>query len=97
MAEATLKSGTLTTAAHATDQAREIFAIPGAINNPQSRGSNSLIRSGATLVESAADVLTQLAPLLPSQLEIKRASKNTGHYDDDIPVSYTHLTLPTKA
>ncbi|MEM7255995.1 MAG: DNA-processing protein DprA [Pseudomonadota bacterium] len=97
VAEATLKSGTLTTAAHATDQSREIFAIPGAINNPMSRGSNSLIRAGATLVESAADVLTQLAPLLPGQAEFQQVPRQSADYDDDIPTGDTPLARVLRA
>lgn len=91
VAEATLKSGTLTTAAHATDQSREIFAFPGAVNSPQSRGSNSLLRAGATLVECAADILTHLAPLLPEKIEFKPLSKHTDGFDDDIPTGDTPL------
>ena len=58
--EAALRSGALITAQHAADQGREVFALPGSVRNPRSAGCHRLIRDGATLIESAADVLEQL-------------------------------------
>lgn len=62
--EAALKSGSLITAHEAVDQGREVFAIPGSINDPLAKGCHALIRNGARLVETAQQVVDELMPLL---------------------------------
>jgi len=72
--EAARHSGSLITARLAAEQGREVFAIPGSIHNPLSRGCHQLIRQGAKLVETADDIVSELAPL-------------AGHALQDIDVS----------
>ncbi|MBT8058129.1 MAG: DNA-processing protein DprA [Gammaproteobacteria bacterium] len=61
--EAGLRSGTLITARMAANQGRDVFALPGSIHNPMSKGCHRLIRDGAKLVENVSEVLQELAPL----------------------------------
>lgn len=76
--EADEDSGALITAGYAADQGREVFAVPGPVTSPQTRGTNRLIQDGAGLVTGADDVLEALKlARLNQQIELRQAAPET--------------------
>jgi DNA processing protein len=61
--EASLKSGSLITAEYANDYGRDVYAVPGSPMDPRCTGTNALLKQGATLLESARDILSNLSPM----------------------------------
>src|SRR5208283_2669488 len=64
--EANLTSGALITAGMATDYGRQVFAVPGRVDSPRSRGCHDLIKKGAKLCEMAEDILSEFEYLFPA-------------------------------
>ena len=87
--EANQKSGALITANMAADNNRQVFAVPGRIDSPQSRGCHNLIRNGAALCENAEDILAEFEHLFPNQA--------LGQADDSEPMPLANLTEQEQA
>ncbi len=88
--EAAERSGSLNTAAHALEQGREIFAVPGDITRPLSMGCNRLIRQGATPYLGLEDVLDLL---LPVRKKRKTAQMEFLFGDDDVETAILRLIV----
>ena len=79
--QAPLKSGSLITAARAQEQGRDVFVVPGAVDDPGFQGSNALIRDGAQLIRGGADILEEYRFRYPELLRVRKPEHDPNWED----------------
>lgn len=91
--EARRRSGTLITVECALEQGKDVFAVPGRLDDPLSEGCNELIRQGACMVSGSADILAELLQHYPEALKRKKIEKNNFLLEDAEKIVYAYLRL----
>lgn len=86
--EAALKSGSLITARFAGEQGREVYAMPGSPSDPRCKGTNSLLKQGAVLVEEAQDIIEDLAKQSPLRQKPANLYEAEIAYDGDMDMDH---------
>ena len=92
--EAPEGSGALITANHALEQGRDVFVVPGNIDQPSFVGSNRLLRDGATLVSSGWDVLSEYTALYPDKIHRDNAPSHQTVYPDEVEKALSEAEKP---
>ena len=92
--EAPEGSGALITANHALEQGRDVFVVPGNIDQPGFVGSHRLLRDGATLVSSGWDILSEYEALYPDKIHREEAASHQCAYPEELEISAREAEKP---